>query len=75
MKWYKLLLLSLISGLLFGFSWYPHGLPFLIFFALIPLLFGALKDAVGSQSAYWICLPFYLLIMYYAYRGYKIRTK
>ncbi len=43
--------------------------------ALIPLLFGALKDAVGSQSAYWICLPFYLLIMYYAYRGYKIRTK
>ena len=43
--------------------------------ALIPLLFGALKDAVGSQSAYWICLPFYLLIMYYAYYGYKIRTK
>ena len=43
--------------------------------ALIPLLFGALKDAVGSQSAYWICLPFYLLIMFYAYYGYKIRTK
>ena len=43
--------------------------------ALIPLLFGALKDAVGSQSAYWICLPFYLLILYYAYYGYKIRTK
>lgn len=43
--------------------------------ALIPLLFGALKDALGSQSAYWICLPFYLLILYYAYFGYKIRTK
>ena len=43
--------------------------------ALIPLLFGALKDSVGSQPAYWICLPFYLLIMYYAYFGYKIRTK
>ena len=43
--------------------------------ALIPLLFGALKDALGSQSAYWICLPFYLLILYYAYYGYKIRTK
>ena len=43
--------------------------------ALIPLLFGALKDAVGSQSAYWICLPFYLLILYYAHYGYKIRTK
>lgn len=43
--------------------------------ALIPLLFGAVKDLVGSQNAYWICLPFYLLIMYYAYKGYKIRTK
>ncbi len=43
--------------------------------ALIPLLFGAIKDWAGSQSAYWICLPFYLLIMFYAYKGYKIRTK
>lgn len=41
--------------------------------ALIPLLFGAMKDWVGNQNAYWICLPFYLLIMYYAYYGYKIR--
>ena len=41
--------------------------------ALIPVLFGFLKDWAGSQSAYWICLPFYLLIMYYAYFGYKIR--
>ena len=41
--------------------------------ALIPLLFGVLKDWLGSQNAYWICLPFYLLIMFYAYYGYKIR--
>ncbi|MCQ2151953.1 MAG: glucose/galactose MFS transporter [Bacteroidales bacterium] len=41
--------------------------------AVIPLLFGFLKDVTGSQSAYWICLPFYLLIMFYAYYGYKIR--
>ena len=41
--------------------------------ALIPLLFGFLKDAVGTPGAYWICLPFYLLIMFYAYKGYKIR--
>ena len=41
--------------------------------ALIPLLFGAMKDWVGNQNAYWICLPFYLLIMFYAYWGYKIR--
>lgn len=41
--------------------------------ALIPLLFGAIKDWAGSQNAYWICLPFYLLIMFYAYKGYRIR--
>lgn len=41
--------------------------------AVIPLLFGVVKDAMGSQTAYWICIPFYLLIMYYAYYGYKIR--
>lgn len=39
MKWYKILLLSILSGLLLGFSWYPHGLPFIIFFAFIPLFF------------------------------------
>ena len=37
-KWYIKLALSLLSGLLFAFSWYPHGFAFLIFFALIPLL-------------------------------------
>lgn len=41
--------------------------------ALIPLLFGFMKDGLGSQNAYWICLPFYLLIMFYAYKGYKLR--
>lgn len=41
--------------------------------ALIPLLFGVMKDWIGSQPAYWICLPFYLFIMYYAYYGYRIR--
>lgn len=41
--------------------------------ALIPLLFGFLKDVTGCQNAYWICLPFYLMIMYYSYYGYKIR--
>lgn len=41
--------------------------------AVIPLLFGAIKGWAGMQDAYWICLPFYLLIMFYAYYGYKIR--
>lgn len=41
--------------------------------AVIPLLFGFLKDIVGHQPAYWICIPCYLFIFYYAYKGYKIR--
>lgn len=36
---YKMLLLSLLSGLLFWLSWAPVGFPFLIFFAWVPLLF------------------------------------
>lgn len=41
--------------------------------ALIPLLFGLMKDLLGSQLAYSICIPFYLIIMYFSYYGYKIR--
>lgn len=41
--------------------------------AVIPLIFGFLKDGIGNQQAYWICLPCYLFILYYAYFGYKIR--
>lgn len=41
--------------------------------ALIPLVYGLLKDSVGSQNAYWLCLPCFLYILYYAFKGYKIR--
>lgn len=41
--------------------------------ALIPLLFGTMKDIVGNQYAYSLCLPCYMMIFYYAYWGYKIR--
>ena len=41
--------------------------------AVIPTLFGLLKDAVGMQNAYWICVPCYLYILYYALIGYKKR--
>ena len=41
--------------------------------AVIPTLFGLLKDAAGMQNAYWICVPCYLYILYYALVGYKKR--
>ena len=36
-KWYIKLELSVLSGLLLAFAWYPHGIAFLIFFAFVPL--------------------------------------
>lgn len=42
--------------------------------AVIPVLFGLLKDALGAQSAYWICFPCFLFILYYGIRGHKIRV-
>ena len=36
-RWYIKLFLSVLSGLLFAFAWYPHGVAFLIFFAFVPL--------------------------------------
>ncbi len=43
--------------------------------AIIPTLFGFVKDSVGAQNAYWIALPCFLFILYYGVSGYKIRTK
>ncbi|MFB6342269.1 sugar MFS transporter [Saccharicrinis sp. FJH2] len=41
--------------------------------ALLPLLWGKLFDLYNSQVAYWILVPSYLFILYYAIKGYKIR--
>lgn len=43
--------------------------------ALLPLLYGYLTDAINSQQAYWIMVPCYLFIWYYAVYGHKIRSK
>lgn len=52
--------------------------------AVIPLVFGAIVDAVRTteealvgdyQTAYWVMVPCYLFILYFALAGHKIRTK
>ncbi len=40
--------------------------------AILPLLWGKLSDLYSSQEAYWILLPAYLFILFYALKGYKI---
>jgi MFS transporter, FHS family, L-fucose permease len=39
--------------------------------AVIPLIYGRLAVAFSTQSAYWICVPAYLIVMYYAFIGHK----
>ena len=41
--------------------------------AIIPLAYGALAGSWDAQSAYWIMVPCYLFILYYAISGHKIR--
>ncbi|MFI3327879.1 MAG: glucose/galactose MFS transporter [Rikenellaceae bacterium] len=43
--------------------------------AVVPLIFGFLKDYLPMQSAYWLAVPCFALIFFYGFMGYKIRTK
>jgi len=42
--------------------------------ALLPMLYGRFSDSFNSQSAYWIMLPCYLLILIYAVKGHTMRS-
>jgi FHS family L-fucose permease-like MFS transporter len=42
--------------------------------ALLPLLYGRLSDLFNPQKAYWMIVPCYLFIWYYAFHGHKLRT-
>ncbi len=42
--------------------------------AIIPLIYGRLVESIGNQQAYWIMVPIYLFIFYYAIKGHKIRS-
>ena len=52
--------------------------------AVVPLIFGVIVDAVKTteqalvanyQTAYWVMVPCYAFILYFAISGHKIRTK
>ena len=42
--------------------------------AIIPPLYGLLADARDPQEAYWILIPCYLYILFFAMKGYKIKS-
>lgn len=42
--------------------------------AILPLIWGQLSDSFGSQNAYWIMIPGYLVILFYSIKGYKLKS-
>lgn len=43
--------------------------------ALLPLVYGKLADIFTTQAAYWICVPSYLIILYYSLHGYRLKGR
>lgn len=42
--------------------------------AIIPVIYGKTSEHFGPQDAYWMLVPCYLFILFYATRGHKIRS-
>lgn len=43
--------------------------------AVIPLLYGRIADLVSPKTGYWLVVPIYLYILFYAAYGHKLRAK
>ena len=43
--------------------------------ALLPMLYGSLTTSLGYQGAYWMTLPCYLFILYFAVAGHRVGIK
>ncbi|QNL51242.1 sugar MFS transporter [Olivibacter sp. SDN3] len=43
--------------------------------AVVPLIYGALADSWNPRQAYWVMIPCYLVIFYYAVAGHKLGKK
>lgn len=43
--------------------------------AVLPLLYGRIADISTPKTAYWIVIPIYLFVLYYATYGHKVRVK
>lgn len=41
--------------------------------ALLPLVYGYLADSHSLRDGYWVLIPCYLYLIFYAFRGYRLR--
>ena len=42
--------------------------------AIVPMIYGYFADVFNQHVAYWVLMPCYLYLAYYAYYGYSIRS-
>lgn len=42
--------------------------------AVLPMIYGKMSDSGGAQAGYWVLLPCYALILFYAVKGHKMRS-
>lgn len=42
--------------------------------AIVPLIYGYFADRFNPHDAYWVLLPCYIYLVYYAYHGYRLRS-
>jgi MFS transporter, FHS family, L-fucose permease len=42
--------------------------------AVMPLLYGKIADLYDPKSAYWIVIPIYLYVFFFALKGHKVRS-
>ena len=43
--------------------------------AIIPLIYGKMADIFSTQAAYWVCLPSYLILLWYSIQGYRLKGR
>ena len=42
--------------------------------AIVPIIYGYYADLYNLRTAYWVLLPCYVFLVYYAYYGYRIKN-
>lgn len=42
--------------------------------AILPMIYGGLADSVGEQAAYWVLVPCFSYIVFYAFYGHRIKS-
>ncbi len=42
--------------------------------AIVPIIYGHFADMFSPHAGYWVLLPCYLYLLFYAYHGYRVRS-